>query len=211
MIAKLGDFSEICKLGSVKFSVAEGIFSLFGQFKLSSTLRSLNMTKQCGHSASEVIMALCMFKVLGETISSMFSAKFRNLLSVGKNCFFRMLTRGGMDWRRLLAVMTVRFLAILRKRGVKFGSGTSCFILDNTTLEKTTTKAEFVSRVYDHVFSKHVLGFKLQLLCVSDGVTTIPVDFSIHREKGGKGTYGLTAKERKSRKRKSAPPLHPRQ
>ena len=202
MNAKLGDFSEICKLGSVKFSVAEGIFSLFGQFKLSSTLRSLKMTKQCGHSASEVIMALCMFKVLGETISSMFSAKFRNLLSVGKNCFYRMLTRSDMDWRRLLAVMTVRFLAILRKRGVRFGSGTSCFILDDTTLEKTTTKAEFVSRVYDHVFSKHVLGFKLQLLCVSDGVTTIPVDFSIHREKGRKGTYGLTAKERKNQEKK---------
>lgn len=139
MITKLGDFSEICKLGSVKLSVSHGIFSLFGQFKLSSTLRSLKMTKQCGHSASEVIMALCMFKVLGETISSMFSEKFKNLLSVGKNCFYRMLTRTGMDWRRLLAVMTFRFLAILRKRGVKFHSRTACFILDDTTLEKTTT------------------------------------------------------------------------
>ena len=47
------DFSEICKLGSVKFSVAEVIFSLFGLFKLQLTLRSLKMTKQCGHSLGD--------------------------------------------------------------------------------------------------------------------------------------------------------------
>ena len=48
----------------------------------------------------------------------------------------------------------------------------------------------------------------MQILCVSDGTTTIPVDFSIHREKGGDGSWGLTAGElrkqfRKKRKKES--------
>ena len=31
------------------------------------------MVKQCGHFASDIIQSMCMFKVLGETICSMYS------------------------------------------------------------------------------------------------------------------------------------------
>ena len=48
---------------------------------------------------------------------------------------------------------------------------------------------ERVSRVFDHVVCKCVLGYKVQILCVSDGTTTIPVDFSVHREKGENGDF----------------------
>ena len=208
MIAKLDNFSEITKLPSVKSRIGDDIFSLFSKFRLSQTLSRLCMEKQCGYSASELIQALCLFKVLGETISSMWYHKFYDLLQVGKNCFYRMLTRSSMDWRRLLAVMAVHFIGILRSRKVDFYKGTSCFILDDTTAEKTTKRGERVSRVFDHVISKCVLGYKVQILCVSDGTTTIPVDFSIHREKGGDGSWGLTAGElrkqfRKKRKKES--------
>ena len=208
MIAKLDNFSEITKLPSVKSRIGDDIFSLFSKFRLSQTLSRLCMEKQCGYSASELIQALCLFKVLGETISSMWYHKFYDLLQVGKNCFYRMLTRSSMDWRRLLAVMAVHFIGILRSRKVDFYKGTSCFILDDTTAEKTTKRGERVSRVFDHVISKCVLGYKVQILCVSDGTTIIPVDFSIHREKGGDGSWGLTAGElrkqfRKKRKKES--------
>ena len=73
MIAKLGDFSEISKLTNVKNHIGRDIFHLFGLFRLSQTLRRLCMVKQCGHFASEVIQSMCMFKVLGETICSMYS------------------------------------------------------------------------------------------------------------------------------------------
>ena len=142
MIAKLNNFSEITKLPSVKSRIGDDIFSLFSKFRLSQTLSRLCMEKQCGYSASELIQALCLFKVLGETISSMWYHKFYDLLQVGKNCFYRMLTRSSMDWRRLLAVMAVHFIGILRSRKVDFYKGTSCFILDDTTAEKTTKRGE---------------------------------------------------------------------
>ena len=116
MIAKLGNFSELSKLTSVKSRIGDDIFALFGMFRLSQTLRRLDMEKQCGHSASELIQALCLFKVLGETVGSMWHHKFYDLLQVGKNCFYRMLTRSAIDWRRLLAATAVHFLAILRSR-----------------------------------------------------------------------------------------------
>jgi hypothetical protein len=69
MIAKLDNFSEITKLPSVKSRIGDDIFSLFSKFRLSQTLSRLCMEKQCGYSTSELIQALCLFKVLGETIS----------------------------------------------------------------------------------------------------------------------------------------------
>lgn len=76
-------------------------------------------------------------------------------------------------------------------------------------MEKTGRAIKKVGRVFDHVSGRCVLGFKLLLLAVSDGVSTLPVDFSLHREKGKDGSYGLTSKERKqqfkSRRQSSDP------
>jgi hypothetical protein len=58
---------------------------------------------------------------------------------------------------------------------------------------------EHISRVYDHSRHIHVLGFKLQLVVYFDGVTPIPVDFSIHCEWGKKKDCGLTKKDREAR------------
>jgi len=44
-----------------------------------------------------------------------------------------------------------------------------------------------------------LLGFKKLLLGYWDGKSLIPVDFSLHREKGSKGTYGISRKEAKKR------------
>ena len=47
MIAKLGNFSELSKLVSVKSRIGDDIFALFGMFQLSQTLRRLGLEKQC--------------------------------------------------------------------------------------------------------------------------------------------------------------------
>ena len=60
---------------------------------------------------------------------------------------------------------------------------------------------ENISRVYDHVSGRCVLGFKLLLLAVSDGISTLPVDFSLHREKGKDGSFGLSEQQRKKQYR----------
>lgn len=56
---------------------------------------------------------------------------------------------------------------------------------------------------------KCVLGFKLLVCAFFDGKSTIPIDMSLHCEKGKKKDYGLTAKQRKhrfSKKRKKEDP-----
>jgi hypothetical protein len=115
-----------------------------------------------------------------------------------------MLCRQRMDWRRLLHGMVLRYRAILRKEKVEVDTPTVplCYILDDTTLEKTGTHFERLSRVFDHVSGKYVCGYKLLLLAFFGGKSTLPVDFSLHAEKGKKGDYGFTAKERKEKYKK---------
>ncbi|WP_125040576.1 hypothetical protein [Bacteroides faecalis] len=71
------------------------------------------------------------------------------------------MLRSTMDWRRLLLSLVTRLYTILHKE-----NASQCYLLDDTTLEKTGSSIEYVSRVSDHVNGHYVLGFKLLLLAL---------------------------------------------
>lgn len=209
MIANLDKIHEMHKLLSNKNRVNDDLLSLFGRFGLAQALRRLGMEKQQGISAVQLIISLCLFRVNGESIYSIYKNDFHSLLQTGKNCYYRMLNRATMDWRTLLMRMAVRFMAILRKEGAEETKLPSCYIVDDTTLEKTGMLMEGISRVFDHVKHKCVLGYKLLLLAFFDGRSTIPVDFSLHREKGEEKSYGLSEEERDGQYRKKRDASNP--
>ena len=95
----------------------------------------------------------------------------------------------------------VHGLGMEKEKGVQADGKPRCLIVDDTVLEKTGAhnRMEHISRVYDHGRHIHVLGFKLQLVVYFDGVTPIPVDFSIHCEWRKKKDCGLTKKDREAR------------
>ena len=202
MDAKFGDFSEMANLLSAKSRISRDLSVLFSRFSLGHLLSHMDMSKAQGYPLVQLIMAICMIRVCDETIHSAHTNRFHGLLNTGKNCYYRLLERQSMDWRKLLMAMAVRFFAILRKEGITASNGPRCLILDDTTLEKTGIRMEGVSRVFDHVKGHCVLGYKLLLCSYSDGKSTLPVDFTIHAEKGRDKTYGLTDKQRKARFRK---------
>ena len=203
MTAKLDKIHEMYKLLNEKERVNHDIMSIFGRFGLSQTLRRLGLEKQQGVSALQLITSLCLFRFNGESIFGMYRKDFHSLVETGKNCYYRMMGREGMDWRRLLLRMCVRFFAILRKEHAEETEQPRCYIIDDTTLEKTGISIEGISRVFDHVKHKCVPGFKELILAYFDGRTTIPVDFSLHREKGREKNYGLSDEERESQFSKS--------
>lgn len=197
MNAKIANFSEIESVLSVKSDISDGIITLFGRFGLGNQLRHLSLEKMSGVSAVMLIVSLCLFRINGTSIFGAYRGHFNGLLDTGKNCFYRMMLRSTMDWRRLLLGMAGRFFVILRKEDAERTDAPKCYILDDTTLEKTGRHIEKISRVFDHVTGHCVLGFKLLLLALSDGTSTLPVDFSLHREKGKSKNFGLTKQERK--------------
>ena len=203
MTAKLDKIHEMYKLLNKKERVNHDIMSTFGRFGLSQTLRRRGLEKLQGVSALQLIISLCLFRFNGESIFGMYRKDFHSLVETGKNCYYRMMGREGMDWRRLLLRMCVRFFAILRKEHAEETEQPRCYIVDDTTLEKTGISIEGISRVFDHVKHKCVLGFKELILAYFDGRTTIPVDFSLHREKGKEKNYGLSDEERERQFSKS--------
>jgi len=109
-----------------------------------------------------------------------------------------MMIRPQMDWRRLMNHFALRYMCLLRKYGeVPQSDTTTCFIIDDTVLEKSGVRMEGISRVFDHMKGRCVLGYKLLLCAFFDGKTTIPFDFSLHQEKGKQGNYGLTRQQLK--------------
>lgn len=198
MKAKLDKLNELSKLLSTQDIVNGDFISLFVRFGLGRLLCRLSLEKQCGITAVQLILSLCLFRIHGESIHSIYNKQFYNLLETGKNCYYRMLNRSTMDWRKLQLGMVSRFFAILRKEQAEESKQPRCYIFDDTTLEKRGLKMERISRVFDHVKGGCVLGYKLLLMCFFDGRSTLPVDFSIHREKGKKEDCGLTKKQLKA-------------
>ena len=125
--------------------------SLFTRFGLGHLLCRMSLEKQAGIPAVQLILSLCLFRIAGESIHSMYKKSYSDLLNTGHNCYYRMMRRVTMDWRKLLMGMALRFLAILRKEHAEVSSDNASYIFDDTTLEKTGYGIEQISRVFDHV------------------------------------------------------------
>ena len=137
MNANIQQISELEKVLSVKNATNKSILSLFGQFALGRVLSKHSLDKKRGVDMVQLILSLMFFRINQATIGSMYDARFYDLLETGKNCYYRMMTRAFMDWRKLLLGMSLRFLAIIRKEHAEVSTGMESYILDDTTLEKT--------------------------------------------------------------------------
>ena len=87
---------------------------------------------------------------------------------------------------------------------MELSKGVKCLILDDSTLNKSGLKIENMGKVWDHTLNRSVLGFKMLACSFWDGVSNIPLDFSLHREKGKnkKKPYGIKKRvlQRQSKK-----------
>ena len=99
MEAKIEKINEFSKLLIVKTRMSDDLFYLFGKFGIGHLLSRLSLEKQDGVSASELILSLCLFRIVGESIHRickpfsyvpMFFLARRTCLSVivSSNCLF---------------------------------------------------------------------------------------------------------------------------
>ena len=143
MEAKIEKRSESSKLLSVKTRMSDDLFHLFGKFGIGHLLSRLSLEKYDGVCASELILFLCLFRIVGESINYICKHKIYELSNQGKNCFYRMMIRPQMDWRRLVNHFALRYMCLLRKYGEAPQSDTTtCFIIDDTVLEKSGVRME---------------------------------------------------------------------
>ena len=199
MNAKIVNLDELSPLLSDKNSLCSDLMPYFRLFGIHRVLNRLAPVKSKGIPVYDLLVLLSLFRICGESIFSFYRNGFYGLGNLGKNCFYRLQNSCLMDWRRLLLGTAGCFFRLLKKEHCATRQGPQAFILDDTTLEKTGARMEFIGRVFDHTRHAHVLGYKLLSLSFFDGVSHVPLDFSLHAEKGKKGNYGMSASELSAR------------
>jgi len=183
------------------------MMGLFKSMKLTENLSVFDYLKECGYSVKFVLSLLIIMVVTGKkTVYASLPELREQGITAGKDVFYRLKNNSKICWRLILWHIAMRFIRIaesnrLPEEVVK----PRYLIFDDTTLEKTGKKIERIGKVYDHVDHRYVLGFKALIMLYWDGKSSIPLDFSLHNEKGNREThpYGMSKKDlRKQFKKK---------
>jgi hypothetical protein len=197
---------ELKKYFSNSEKMVDHLIDLLQFFEFKSISKRLNAVKKRGYCMSGVFSVFVILPFLHHaSVHALFKSGSKGLINGGKDVYYRFKNREDTPWRKLLMNFVKRFIRIVVAKGEEVEGGKSCLIIDDSLLAKTGRKIEFVSRLWDHVTHRSLLGLRLLLLCYYDGKSTLPVDFSLHREKGkNAGTpYGLKKKHLKEQCRKS--------
>ena len=177
----------------------EKITGIFKAMKLTESLSEFNYLKQSGYSSKYVLsLLLVMVVTANKTVSSSLLSLYEAGLTIGKDVFYRFKNKDQRCWRRILWHIGMKFIRITASRESSEAVPKPHYLIfDDTTVEKSGKKMEYLGRVWDHVKQRSVLGFKILVMLYWDGKSSIPLDFSIHREKGKRLShpYGMRAKE----------------
>jgi hypothetical protein len=168
--------------------------------KLSEGLSEFKSFKSRGYDFKTILAILVSMVVSPEkTVHSYLNSATGEGSVMGKDVFYRMKNSPFVCWRMLLWHLVMRFVKVTSEDCDTPDSSSRYLIFDDSTLPKTGRCMEKIGRVWDHVTNSYLLGFKLLVMMYWDGKSSIPLDFSMHREKGKKEErpYGMTRKELK--------------
>lgn len=179
----------------------DAIMTIMKQFSNKAINQSISNIKKRGVSSQSILSVMLLLPFIGVcSVFSLFKSGYASLSEGEKDSIYRMKNRSDINWRGLLYLICKRFKKIVgnnTQQDNTSSDGYRCLIVDDTLLLKTGKFIEGASRMFDHVFKRYVLGFKLLVLGYYDGKSFIPLDFSLHREKGKnqKKPYGLKKQE----------------
>ena len=98
----------------------------------------------------------------------------------------------------------LKFIKLVAAQGANDSDAPRCLIIDDSDRPKAGRYIENISRIWDHVSKRFILGYKLLTMGYWDGTSFLPLDFSLHRERGGNKykPFGLKKKEYRKQYRK---------
>ena len=174
-------------------------------FSFSTLCKCLNPLKLRGYSFESIFSCLICLPFLGlKTVHSFTGSILASHFKASKDTFYRLKNNQGILWRMILWLFSLKFIKLAEKNGKKDNTAIKCLVFDDSTLPKTGRYIEKISRVWDHVLNRCVLGYKLLAMGYWDGISFIPLDFSLHRERGKNADklFGLKKKEYRKQYRK---------
>jgi len=133
------------------------------------------------------------YRYSGSSLSRLFCCE--------KDMFYRFMNDGNIKWRKQLYAMNLQLLRKIRRSNEAGHDRLVCLIIDDTDAPKSGRKSELIGKVFSHIQHKSILGYKCLTLLLSDGMSQLFLDFSLHGEKGSNPDkkQGLTDKQQSER------------
>jgi len=168
--------------------------------------RQFESVKQSGIRVTMIMTSLLvMLFYRSKNIHSYFSRQFgkQAVREGSKNPYYDLLGNEKISWRTILYLFAKRYLN-LSGRIVELSGKIRALIFNDSPIEKSGKKIEAVSKMHDHVTGRYIFGYKLLVCGYWDGNNFIPVDFSLHRERGGELDRARNKRNRAKKKAKQA-------
>ena len=154
------------------------ISQFFRRFELNKILNRCGIRKEKGLSAWDIVLCLLSMVFTDKSISTL--EKEENL-PCGKSSLFRFLDNPRFSWRNTLLLFALKVLFFFIRPAI--GEKNELFevlIVDDTLYpRRRSKKVELLSRKHDHNSKQYVNGFDLLTVGYSDGLSFIPLAFSL--------------------------------
>ncbi|MQY79093.1 MAG: transposase [Bacteroidetes bacterium] len=188
------DKTGLCLEDTLRFFDIQRIFGQFESLKQSGIKVTLILT---------ALLVMLFYK--SRNIHSYFTRQFGKLMGTdgSKNPYYDLLGNEYICWRAILYLFARRYLS-LSSRIADFSGKIKAVIFDDSPTEKRGKKIEGVSKVHDHVTGRFILGYKILVCGYWDGGNFIPIDFSLHRERGSELDKARDKRKRANKKVKQA-------
>ena len=191
---------ELKKYFSCSTKMVDYLVNLLSFFEFKRVYGVLKPLKKRGYDIINVFPLFIILPFLKHaSIHALFKSRSNDLSCAQKDVYYRFKNMQIIPWRKLLLNFVKRFVVIAEKKAQEVNEGKRCLIIDDSLLDKRGKTIEFAGKLWDHVTHSYKLGLRLLLLCYYDGTSNLPLDFSLHREKGKneQKPYGLTKKQLK--------------
>ena len=178
------------------------IMGVMKHINIRSSQIGVEKKENCKFTTLQVLNLLMLFPFFVVKNASRYSnSSLSKLFNCDKDMFYRFMNDGNIKWRKLLYAMNLQLLRKIRHSTEAEHDKPVCLIIDDTDAPKSGRKSELIGKVFSHIEHKTILGYKCLTLLLSDGMSQLFLDFSLHGEEGRKPDkkQGLTDKQRKAR------------
>jgi hypothetical protein len=152
------------------------IDDFFDRFRIGTLLHRCGMRKRHGHGVRSLTQAIFTLPFIGKNF-------FRGIvinkdLPFGKDAAYQLLKGTTYNWRRLLLGLGCRLHSFFNR--LTDEDRETVLIIDDSSYDRSRSKlVELLTRVYDHSTGRFLRGFRMLTVCWSDGVSCLPLDFSL--------------------------------
>ena len=152
------------------------IDDFFDRFRVGTLLHRCGVRKRHGHGVRSLTQAIFTLPFVGKNFFR--GIVINDSLAFGKDAAYQLLKGTTYNWRRLLLCLAHRLFVFFNR--LTSDDRETVLIIDDSPYDRSRSKmVELLCRVWDHSTKRYLKGFRMLTVCWSDGVSCLPLDFSL--------------------------------